>query len=83
MTWHFTLIGIPDTPYENGIYHGYITLPSNYPMSPPDLYFLNESGRYSTNTKICLNITSYHKDTWSPAWGLRTIMEAFSAYFFI
>ena len=52
-------------------------------MSPPDIYFYNESGRYQINTKICLNITSYHKDTWSPAWGLKTIMEAFTAYFFI
>ena len=28
-----------ETPYEKGIYHGKIVLPSDYPMSPPDIYF--------------------------------------------
>lgn len=83
LTWHFTIVGLPDSPYKDGIYHGYIKLPQDYPMSPPDIYFCNESGRYQTNTKICLNMTSYHKDTWTPAWSLKVIMEAFTAYFFI
>ena len=38
--WHFTIRGPTETPYENGIYHGKIILPSNWPMSPPDIYFL-------------------------------------------
>lgn len=42
-------------------------------MSPPDIYFMTENGRYQTNKKICLNITSYHKESWSPAWTLRTM----------
>ena len=50
-------------------------------MKPPDVYFFNQSGRYSTNTKICLNVTSYHQESWTPAWGLRTIMEAFTTFF--
>lgn len=50
-------------------------------MNPPDVYFFNESGRYSPNTKICLNVTSYHKESWSPAWSMRTIMEAFVSFF--
>ena len=37
--WHFTLRGPTETPYEKGIYHGKIVLPSDYPMSPPDIYF--------------------------------------------
>ena len=50
-------------------------------MSPPDIYFMNENGRYQTNKKICLTITSYHKESWSPAWTLRTMTAAIIAYF--
>ncbi len=82
-TWHFTLIGLKDSVYKNGIYHGYIKLPKDYPLNPPDFYFFNRNGRYEINTKICLNISSYHKESWTPAWGLRTMMEAISAYFFV
>ena len=79
--WHFTLKGVKDTPYEDGIYHGLLDLPLKYPLEPPNIYFYNESGRYQVNTKICLNITSYHKESWSPVWGVRKMMEAISAYF--
>ena len=41
--WHFTIRGPTETPYENGIYHGKIVLPNNWPMSPPDIYFLTVS----------------------------------------
>ncbi len=81
LNWHFTLLGLPDSCYKDGVYHGYIRLPENYPLSPPDFFFFNESGRYMPNKKICLNISSYHKESWSPVWGLRTMMEAISAYF--
>ena len=79
--WHFTMRGMPGTVYEGGLYHGYFEIPHDYPLSPPNIYFLNQSGRYQTNTKICLTITSYHKEEWTPAWTLRTMMEALCAYF--
>lgn len=83
LTWHFTFLGPEDTDYEGGVYHGYYKLPSDYPLSPPDIYYVNESGRYETNKKICLTITSYHKSDWTPAWSLRTMMEAANAYFVV
>ena len=58
--WHFTILGMPDTPYEGGIYHGYFELPKEYPLKAPNLFYLNKSGRYDTNRKVCLTITSYH-----------------------
>ena len=79
--WHFTLIGVPGSIYEGGLYHGLLDLPENYPLSAPNIYFHNENGRYSPNVKICLNITSYHQESWSPIWGVRKIMEALTAYF--
>lgn len=81
--WHFTFIGPEGTEYEGGIYHGYFDLPHDYPLSPPNIYYLNESGRYEPNKKICLTITSYHASEWTPLWSLRTMMEAANAYFII
>lgn len=81
--WHFTIRGMRDSPYDQGLYHGYFEIPHDYPLSPPNIYFLNASGRYQPNTKICLTITSYHKEEWTPAWTLRTMMEALCAYFIV
>ena len=79
--WHFTLRGPTETPYEKGLYHGKIVLPSDFPMSPPDIYFLNENGRFEINKKICLTITSFHKEEWSPSWTIETIITAISSMF--
>ncbi len=81
--WHFTMKGVKGSPFEGGLYHGYFQIPVDYPMSPPNIYFLSESGRYMTNKKVCMNITTYHKEEWSPAWTLRTMMEAINAHFVV
>lgn len=41
--WHFTLRGPLSTEFEEGIYHGRIILPSEYPMKPPDIIFITVS----------------------------------------
>ena len=64
MTWHFTVRGPKGSPYEGGVYHGYIQLPSDFPFSAPDFYFLTENGHFRVNSKICLSISSYHKEMW-------------------
>ena len=66
--WHFTLRGVKETPFEGGLFHGKVILPENYPISAPDIYLLTPNGRYTLNTKICLNATSYHQESWSPQW---------------
>jgi hypothetical protein len=38
--WHFTIRGPPDTPFEGGMYHGRIILPSDYPFRPPNIMLL-------------------------------------------
>ena len=38
--WHFTIRGPPDTPFEGGVYHGRILLPTQYPLKPPNIMFL-------------------------------------------
>lgn len=81
--WHFTILGSKDTAFDKGIYHGYFALPTSYPMNPPDVYFMTENGRFAINQKICLNITGYHKEAWTPAWSLRTMVQAICAYMLV
>ena len=81
--WHFTLLGPEDTDFEGGVYHGKFILPKNYPLNPPDIYFMTPNGRFDTSRKICLNITGYHKEAWTPLWSLRTMTNAICAYLVI
>ena len=80
LTWHFTIKGPKDTPFEGGIYHGKIIFPNAYPMEPPDIIFLTPNGRFETNVKICLTVTSYHPDCWQPAWDVRTVLTSVMAF---
>jgi hypothetical protein len=40
-----------------------------------------QSGRFETNTKICLSISSYHPEQWQPSWSMRTALTALIAFF--
>jgi len=74
--WHFTIRGPADTPFAKGIYHGRISLPADYPMKPPNIFFLTPNGRFETNTKICLSISGFHPESWRPSWSIRTALLA-------
>ncbi|XP_014262565.1 ubiquitin-conjugating enzyme E2 J1-like [Cimex lectularius] len=78
--WHFTVRGAPGTEFENGIYHGRIILPTQYPMAPPHIVLLTPNGRFETNKKICLSISGYHPETWQPSWSIRTALLALIAF---
>lgn len=72
--WHFTIRGPADSDFENGVYHGRIILPPEYPMKPPSIILLTPSGRFETNRKICLSISGFHPESWQPSWSLRTAL---------
>lgn len=78
--WHFTIRGAPDTDFAGGVYHGRILLPPEYPFKPPNIVFLTPSGRFETNTKVCLSFSSFHPELWQPAWGIRLILEALISF---
>ncbi|RVX70780.1 hypothetical protein B0A52_05431 [Exophiala mesophila] len=79
--WHFTLLGPPSpSPYAGGIFHGRITLPTTYPLKPPNFRFLTPSGRFEVNREICLSISGFHEETWMPAWGVRTALTALRSF---
>ncbi|KIX08549.1 uncharacterized protein Z518_03205 [Rhinocladiella mackenziei CBS 650.93] len=79
--WHFTLLGPPEpSPYGGGMYHGRISLPSQYPLKPPNFRFLTPSGRFEVNREICLSISRFHEESWMPAWGVRTALTALRSF---
>ena len=80
LLWHFTIKGPKDTPFEGGIYHGEIFFPFSYPLEPPDIVFLTPNGRFEVGKKICLTVTSYHPDSWQPAWDARTLLTSLIAF---
>eukprot|EP00835_Amoeboradix_gromovi_P000047 NODE_1_length_95616_cov_0.657642.p47 type:complete len:231 gc:universal NODE_1_length_95616_cov_0.657642:93977-93285(-) len=77
---HFTIQGPSESVYENGLYHGRLLIPAEYPLKPPSIYFLTPSGRFAIDTKICLSISDFHQETWNPSWSLRTALLAISVF---
>jgi ubiquitin-conjugating enzyme E2 J1 len=67
--WQFAILGPRGTEFEGGIYHGRIQLPAEYPFKPPSFMMLTPSGRFETQTKICLSISNYHPEHWQPSWS--------------
>ena len=78
--WHFAILGAEDSEFEGGIYHGRVLLPPEYPFKPPSFVLLTPSGRFETNTKICLSITQHHPEHWQPSWSVRTALTAVRAF---
>jgi len=74
--WHFTIRGAPDTDFADGVYHGRIMLPAEYPMKPPSIVLLTPNGRFEVNKKICLSISGHHPESWQPSWSIRTALMA-------
>lgn len=54
--------GAQGTDYQGGLYWGKITFPGQYPYKPPSLVLLTPNGRFSTNTQLCLSMTSFHPE---------------------
>ncbi len=58
-----------------------IQLSPRYPLAPPDFYFLTPNGRFEINKKLCFSNSSFHGETWSPIWNIRTIVLGFLSFF--
>lgn len=41
---------------------------------------ITPSGRFETNTKICLSISDYHPNSWNPTWNMSTILTALLSF---
>ncbi|KAK9256299.1 ubiquitin-conjugating enzyme/RWD-like protein [Lipomyces tetrasporus] len=80
LIWHYLITGPPSTPYEGGQYHGTLTFPPDYPYKPPAIRMITPSGRFQTNTRLCLSISDYHPKTWNPAWSVSTILTGLLSF---
>lgn len=74
LTWVFLIKGPPDTMYKDGYYIGKIVLSPEYPMKPPEFYMLTPSGRFNTNSKICMTNSNYHSDEWTAMWTVHAML---------
>lgn len=80
LEWHYIITGPPETPYENGQYHGTLTFPSDYPFKPPAIRMITPSGRFQENTRLCLSMSDYHPNTWNPGWSVSTILNGLLSF---
>ncbi|OLL22211.1 Ubiquitin-conjugating enzyme E2 6 [Neolecta irregularis DAH-3] len=80
LEWHYLITGPKGTPYEGGQYHGTLTFPPDYPYKPPAIRMLTPSGRFLTNTRLCLSMSDYHRESWNPAWQVSTILTGLLSF---
>jgi ubiquitin-conjugating enzyme E2 J2 len=80
LTWHYVIMGPPETPYEGGYYHGVIQFPSEYPLRAPGLRMHTPSGRFKPGEKICTTYSDFHPESWTPAWGVTQILIGLQSF---
>ena len=81
LEWRFVMQGAPDTPYAGGYYHGKLIFPTDYPWKPPSVMMITPSGRFKTNTRICLSISDFHPESWCPSYTVGTILTGLISFF--
>ena len=74
LEWHFVVEGSEGTAYEGGWYHGKVIFPPTYPYKPPSIQMITPSGRFKTNTRLCLSMSDFHPESWNPMWSVSTIL---------
>lgn len=80
LEWHYVVLGPPESPYEDGFYHGKLIFPAEFPFKPPSILMTTPNGRFKTNTRLCLSISDFHPDTWNPAWSVGTILQGLLSF---
>jgi ubiquitin-conjugating enzyme E2 J2 len=82
LEWEYVLIGAKDTVYRHGFYHGRVRFSKEYPWKPPAIFMSTPSGRFMTNTRLCLSISDYHPESWNPLWSASTILLGIQSFFY-
>ncbi|EFN57840.1 hypothetical protein CHLNCDRAFT_12197, partial [Chlorella variabilis] len=86
LDWHYLLEGPKGSDFEGGCYHGKsdrgegVTFPPEYPFKPPSIVMLTPNGRFATNTKLCLSMSSFHPESWNPLWSVSTILTGLLSF---
>lgn len=77
LKWYFLIKGPEFSVYKDGYYIGMVLHDPEYPFKPPDYKMLTPSGRYMIEQKICVSNSTYHKNEWSSAWNINSILNGF------
>ena len=80
LEWHFLFQGPHGTPYEGGWYVSKVKFPEQYPFKPPDIYMCTPTGRFAPGVKLCTTMSSFHPETWNPAWSAATIAKGLLSF---
>jgi ubiquitin-conjugating enzyme E2 J2 len=80
LEWHYVITGPPDSPYDGGLYTGKLVFPPQYPFKPPSILMTTPSGRFQTNTRLCLSISDFHPETWNPLWSVSSILSGLLSF---
>jgi ubiquitin-conjugating enzyme E2 J2 len=80
--WHYVLEGEKDSDFAGGMYHGLVEFPTQYPFSPPSILMYTPNGRFQPGAHICLSISSFHPESWNPAWGFSSIILGLQSFFY-
>jgi ubiquitin-conjugating enzyme E2 J2 len=78
--WYFVVTGPPGTPYAGGQYLGKIRFPERYPMAPPSVMMVTPSGRFATETRLCLSMTDFHPEMWNPMWTTSSVLTGLLSF---
>jgi len=80
LEWHYVVTGPRGSPYEGGKYHGKLIFPPQYPYKPPSIMMTTPSGRFKTNTRLCLSMSDFHPETWNPLWSVSSILSGLLSF---
>lgn len=66
--------------FPGGYFWGSLQFPADYPMKPPAIRMFTPSGRFVTNSRLCLSISDFHPESWSPLWNIGTILTGLVSF---
>lgn len=78
----YAILRSMDGCYKGGEYILNIKLPSDYPFSPPVISCITPNGRFDTAINICLSISHFHSESWSPLVTLEKIILSVISIFY-
>lgn len=81
LTWYFLIKGQKDTPYYGGEFIGKIVHSPEYPAKAPKYFMLTPTGRFNVDVELCLSNSSYHPESWTSNWNIKSILIAFYSIF--
>ncbi|CAG2173476.1 unnamed protein product [Oppiella nova] len=74
------ILGVPDTPFQRGVFRIDITIPNKYPFKPPVCKFLTKIWHpniSSATGAICLDIL---KDQWAAAMTIESVLKSLQSF---